>query len=54
MIEYASFQELKLKGIKQVIEKGKNEFGLYERLIILNDGSKWEYIPEDNLYELQA
>lgn len=49
---YATYTELKQAGIKTVIEKGKNEWGLTERTIIDNAGNSWEYIPEDNIYEL--
>ena len=50
-IEYAEHHELVARGIRQVVNKGVNAFGLVERTIILHDGSVWEYIPEDNIYQ---
>jgi len=51
---FADYFELDEAGISKKINHGKNKFGLIERTIILNDGSQWEYIPEDNLYELKS
>jgi len=50
---FAEYIELKEAGIKNTVDLGKNEFGFNERVIILNNGSQWDYIPEDNLYELR-
>lgn len=51
---FASYSELKAtNGIKKVIEKGKNDFGFNEREIIDVNGNTWDYIPEDNTYELK-
>lgn len=47
----ADYFELEQLGIRKVIHKGRNEYGLKEKEIIMNDGSVWDYIPEDNLYE---
>jgi hypothetical protein len=50
-IQYAEYAELKKIGIKETIEKAPNAYGFRERTIICIDGTTWEYIPEDNLYE---
>jgi len=47
---YADYSDLK-PYIKNTINKGKNEFGFNEKVIICDDGSNWDYIPEDGLYE---
>jgi hypothetical protein len=51
---FASYKELKDVGIKNTIDLGTNEFGFKERIIILNNNSQWDYIPEDELYELRV
>lgn len=50
---FASFSELKEAGITKKFELGKNEFGLNERVIIDNNQNQWDYIPEDQIYELR-
>ena len=50
---FASYKELKDAGIKNIIDLGTNEWGFKERVIILNNDSQWDYIPEDELYELK-
>lgn len=47
---YCEYYDLK-PFIKHVVNKGKNEWGFNEKIIILEDGSNWDYIPEDNMYE---
>lgn len=50
----ADYFELKELGIKRTIDMGKNSFGFNERIIELNDGTQYDYIPEDNLYEIKT
>lgn len=49
---FADYHELS-PYIRETINHGRNVFGFNEKTIILTDGSKWDYIPEDNIYELQ-
>lgn len=49
---FASYSELKAAGIAEVINKGRNSWGFIDRTILLEDGSRWDYIPEDQIYEL--
>lgn len=49
--EFAEFSELK-PFINAIIKKGTNDFGFPMRTVITNDGSNWEYIHEDGIYEL--
>ena len=50
----ANYFELDNLGIKKVIRLGKNEFGFNEKIIELNDGTQYDFIPEDNLYEKRS
>jgi hypothetical protein len=50
-IIYAEYSELRARGIKRTINLGKNAFGFNERIVELNDGTRWNYIPEDQVYE---
>lgn len=50
----ATYSELEELGIKRKINLGKNEWGFNEKIIELVDGTQYDYIPEDNLYELRA
>lgn len=50
-IEYAEYSELKARGIRCTINQGLNDFGLQERIILCDDGTQWDYIPEDELYQ---
>jgi hypothetical protein len=50
---YASYFELKKAGIEKVIDKGINAFGFREELVIDCEGGHWDYIPEDEIYELK-
>jgi len=47
----ASLTELKQIGIASTIHKGKNDWGFNEHEVVLNDGTVWDYIPEDGYYE---
>lgn len=51
---FADWQELDKAGIKKKFELGRNEFGFNERVIIDNNLNQWDYIPEDNMYELRT
>lgn len=51
---FASAAELKLAGTKEIKDLGRNEWGFREFLLIDTNGRKWDYIPEDQLYELRA
>lgn len=51
MIEYKEYKELVVVGIDHVVELGINPFGFRERAVYCKDGSTWDYIPEDGLYE---
>jgi hypothetical protein len=50
-IQYADYFELNNRGIKHTISQGINSFGFQERTIICFDGTQWDYIPEDSIYE---
>lgn len=51
-IEYKSYAELyESPGVRKIIDGGINDFGFKTRVIIAKDGSVWDYIPEDSLYE---
>ena len=50
-IEYKDYSELKELGIDKVVEGGINDFGFRERMVVCEDGSVWDYIPEDRIYE---
>ena len=52
--QVADFFELEKLGIKRTIKLGKNEFGFNEKIVELNDGTQYDYIPEDNLYEIRT
>ena len=51
--QVADYFQLKDLGIKKTINLGRNEFGFNEKIIELNDGTQYDYIPEDNLYEIR-
>lgn len=51
---YASWFELDKAGIKKKFELGRNNWGFNERVIIDNNLNQWDYIPEDNIYELRT
>lgn len=53
-LQHGSFKELNALGIKKTYNLGKNEFGFTERIIELNDGTQYDYIPEDNYYEIRT
>lgn len=50
-IEYADYQQLKEKGIAHTIRHDQDVFGNPQRTIICNDGTQWDYMPEDQIYE---
>lgn len=50
-IEYRELDYLQRIGIRQVINHGTNDLGLTDRTVYCVDGSIWDYIPEDGLYE---
>lgn len=50
---YATYGELKRVGMKKKFDLGQNEWGFLEHVIIDNDDRQWDYIPEDNIYELR-
>ena len=47
----ADYQEIK-DHIVKTIDRGYNDFGLMDKTVVLEDGSYWDYMPEDQLYEL--
>lgn len=47
----AEYNELVKLGIKRTINLGVNAFGFIDKIIELNDGTQYNYIPEDQLYE---
>jgi hypothetical protein len=49
----AEYSELKQIGITKLINRGRNEFGLIQLVVETADGNQWDYIPEDNLYEIR-
>lgn len=51
--QYASYSELKAKGIKHYWDRGINEWGFRERIIELNNGDQYDWIPEDQIYEIR-
>lgn len=50
---YASYTELMDAGIKKTYDLGINDFGFREKIIELMDGSQWDWMPEDMIYELR-
>lgn len=53
-IEYREISELRDIGIRHVINHGINDLGLIDRTVYCVDGSIWDYLPEDNLYEKRS
>jgi len=51
--QVADYFELEKLGIKRTINLGINEFGFKEKIVELEDGTKYDYIPEDNLYVIK-
>ena len=51
MFELKEYKDLVLIGIDHVVEHGTNAFGFRERVVYCEDGSVWDYIPEDMVYE---
>ncbi len=49
---FASYLELK-EHITRKIDLGTNEFGFKDKIVELSDGTQWDYLPEDNLYEIR-
>lgn len=49
----AEFNDIK-PFIKFTINHGMNSFGLIDKTLVLVNGSLWDYIPEDELYELNS
>lgn len=50
---YASYFELdKVRSIKKTIDRGVNEWGFKDKTIVDINGRHWDYIPEDQIYEL--
>jgi len=49
-----TYKDLEKLGIKQIINLGKNALDLTEKEIILNDGRRFDYYAEDNLYMLKG
>lgn len=50
---YADYKELEEFGIKRSIDMGENAFGFREKIIETIDGTQWDYIPEDGIYEVR-
>ncbi len=51
---YADYSELKQAGIRKTISLGVNCWGFQSRIIETVDGTQWDYIPEDQIYELRT
>ena len=49
-IGYAEYYQLK-PYISEMMYKGKNVWGFEDKSAVCIDGSVWEYIPEDMIYE---
>jgi len=50
---YASRKELREAGmIKKEFNLGTNEWGFSQRVILDINDRQWDYIPEDQIYEL--
>lgn len=53
-LQYAAYSDLKALGIKHSIGTAINYWRFRERIIILNNGDQYDYIPKDNMYKIRT